>query len=269
MVRPSIPRGFSRPSVRNGDLLSLAIPEFTDAVTGHWARRALPLDSGGIGRTGTPGTTDVPTYPQGDTVAAVLHRDGEKVGEAAAAWGDFEVPAGAADYRLDLTTERKTENWQTGTRTATSWTFRSDTAAKETLLPLLQVDYGVRTDLSNTVGGGKRHDLDLTVRNQDGLTAPTGVRLKVEASFDDGKSWKGQVRVKDRGHNRFTATVERPGEHRQGAFVTLRVTASDKAGFRIAPCHQRRPTRPVICHSDRGCQCTSQQFSFLAAEFGV
>ncbi|WP_328919935.1 S8 family serine peptidase [Streptomyces sp. NBC_00208] len=230
VVRPSIPRGWNRPSVRSGDVLSLAIPEFTDAATGHWARRALPHGAGGIGTAGTPGTMAVPIYPQGDTVAAVLYRDGEKVGEAAAAWGDFEVPAGSADYRLDLTTERKTEYWQTGTRTATSWTFRSDSAAKETLLPLLQVDYGVRADLSNTVGGGKRHNLDLTVRNQDGLTAPTGVRLKVEASFDDGKTWKGQVRVKDRGHNRFTATVERPGEHRQGAYVTLRVTASDKAG---------------------------------------
>ncbi|MGW1888569.1 S8 family serine peptidase, partial [Streptomyces sp. NPDC001970] len=224
VVRPSIPRGWSSPSVRNGDVLSLAIPEYTDAVAGHWARKQVPSAPGGIGRAGTPGTMDLPTYP-GDTVAAVLHRDGKKVGEAAAAWGNFHVPAGEADYRLDLTTERKTEYWQTGTKTATSWTFRSDTAAEKTLLPLLQVDYGVPADLWNTVRGGKRHDLDLTVRHQDGLAAPAGTKLKVEASFDDGKTWQGQVRVKDRGHNRFTATIERPGDHRQGAYVTLRVTA--------------------------------------------
>ncbi|MFD5408661.1 IS3 family transposase [Streptomyces nojiriensis] len=36
-----------------------------------------------------------------------------------------------------------------------------------------------------------------------------------------------------------------------------------------AACHQRRPTGPVIFHSDRGCQYTSQQFALLAAEFGV
>ncbi|WP_327381707.1 MULTISPECIES: IS3 family transposase [unclassified Streptomyces] len=36
-----------------------------------------------------------------------------------------------------------------------------------------------------------------------------------------------------------------------------------------AACHQRRPTGPVIFHSDRGCQYTSQQFASLAAEFGV
>jgi transposase InsO family protein len=36
-----------------------------------------------------------------------------------------------------------------------------------------------------------------------------------------------------------------------------------------AACRQRRPTRPVIFHSDRGCQYTSQQFAALATEFGV
>ncbi|WP_274564362.1 IS3 family transposase [Streptomyces spiramyceticus] len=36
-----------------------------------------------------------------------------------------------------------------------------------------------------------------------------------------------------------------------------------------AACRQRRPTRPVIFHSDRGCQYTSQQFAVLADEFAV
>ncbi|WP_327172737.1 IS3 family transposase [Streptomyces sp. NBC_01336] len=34
-------------------------------------------------------------------------------------------------------------------------------------------------------------------------------------------------------------------------------------------CRQCRPTRPVIFHSDRGCQYTSQQFAYLADQFGV
>ncbi|MDI3424370.1 IS3 family transposase [Streptomyces luteolus] len=34
-------------------------------------------------------------------------------------------------------------------------------------------------------------------------------------------------------------------------------------------CRQRRPTRPVIFHSDRGCQYTSQQYAALAAELGI
>ncbi|MFJ2008654.1 IS3 family transposase [Streptomyces chartreusis] len=34
-------------------------------------------------------------------------------------------------------------------------------------------------------------------------------------------------------------------------------------------CRRRRPARPVIFHSDRGCQYTSQQFSSLATELSV
>ncbi|MET9600553.1 IS3 family transposase [Streptomyces sp. NPDC006459] len=36
-----------------------------------------------------------------------------------------------------------------------------------------------------------------------------------------------------------------------------------------AACRQRRPTHPVIFHSERGCQYTSHQFTALATEFGV
>ncbi|MFF1915740.1 DDE-type integrase/transposase/recombinase [Streptomyces sp. NPDC058239] len=36
-----------------------------------------------------------------------------------------------------------------------------------------------------------------------------------------------------------------------------------------AACRQRRPTHPVIFHSDRDCQYTSKQFAALAAQFGV
>ncbi|MFG2598072.1 IS3 family transposase [Streptomyces sp. NPDC048462] len=36
-----------------------------------------------------------------------------------------------------------------------------------------------------------------------------------------------------------------------------------------AACRQRRPARPVIFHSDRGCQYTSHQFAALAADFGI
>ena len=36
-----------------------------------------------------------------------------------------------------------------------------------------------------------------------------------------------------------------------------------------AACRQRHPTRPVIFHSDRGCQYTSQQFASLADKFDV
>lgn len=36
-----------------------------------------------------------------------------------------------------------------------------------------------------------------------------------------------------------------------------------------AACHQRRPARPVIFHSDRGCQYTSAAFAALSRQFGI
>lgn len=36
-----------------------------------------------------------------------------------------------------------------------------------------------------------------------------------------------------------------------------------------AACRKRRPTRPLIFHSDRNCQYTSQQFAALAGQLGV
>ncbi|ROR38176.1 IS3 family transposase [Kitasatospora cineracea] len=36
-----------------------------------------------------------------------------------------------------------------------------------------------------------------------------------------------------------------------------------------AACRTRRPTKPVVFHSDRGCQYTSRKFAVLASEFNV
>ncbi|MFH9733854.1 transposase [Streptomyces sp. NPDC017260] len=36
-----------------------------------------------------------------------------------------------------------------------------------------------------------------------------------------------------------------------------------------AACRQRRPTHPVILHSDRGCQYTSRQLGCPAVQFGI
>ncbi|MGI5139266.1 MULTISPECIES: S8 family serine peptidase [unclassified Streptomyces] len=215
VVRPSIPRGVAWPSVRNGDTLSMYVPEFNDSGTGHWSFAG----SGDFGSVG-------------DTHTAVLYRNGEQIATSDnGAWGDFEVPAGDAEYRLDLTTARTSDDWHFGTDTHTSWTFRSGTAASKTLLPLLQLDYNVPVDAQNAVGPARAHTLGLTVRNQDGMAAPNGVTLKVEASYDDGKSWTTASTTRDgSGDGQFTATVGRPSGVHGDAYVTLRVTATDADG---------------------------------------
>ncbi|WP_405674542.1 S8 family serine peptidase [Streptomyces sp. NBC_01511] len=218
VVRPSIPRGTTTPSVREGNVLSLRIPEFTDSTSGHRSR----LIDGGGGGIGQPG----------DAAAAVLYRDGKKITEAGGAWTDLTVPPGAADYRLDLRTSRVSPEWEFGTATETSWSFRSGAADKTAVLPLLQLDYDAPVDARNAVRPGRSHSVGLTVRAQDGLAAPRGVSVEVEASYDDGARWE-RATVKSRGSNSFSAKIDGPDRQRGDAYVTLRVTAKDSAGNRV------------------------------------
>ncbi len=226
VVRPSIPRGTTTPSVRTGDVLNLRIPEFTDSQAGHRSR--LLAGGGGIGVGGSGGAKSAEAA-EGDSAAAVLYRNGRKAAEAGTAWTDFEVPSGAAEYRLDLSTSRVSQEWAYGTGTETSWSFRSGSTPAATALPLLQLDYDVPVDAYNAVGHGRTHSVKLSVRAQDALAAPRGVSVQVEASYDDGGSWS-RAEVNNRGHNAFEAAVKKPSRIRGDAYVTLRVTARDAAG---------------------------------------
>ncbi|MGW3555035.1 S8 family serine peptidase [Streptomyces griseoincarnatus] len=221
VVRPGIPLEGVPASVRDGDVLRLRIPEFTDSAPGHWSRLTPGGDSG-IGV----------RAPGPETAAAQLYRDGRKVADLADAWRDVEVPGGDAEYRLRLRTTRDSAEWAYATKTDTTWTFPSGTVTGEARLPLLQVDPEVPADLRNTVGPGRTHALRLTVRHQDGLAAPRGVRTTVEVSYDDGRHFV-EAPVRAGKGNTFTATVTRPAGVRGDAHVTLRVTARDAAGASV------------------------------------
>ncbi|MGW6795810.1 S8 family serine peptidase [Streptomyces chartreusis] len=230
VVRPSIPPGTATPSVRSDDVLRLRIPEFTDSQAGHRSR--LLVGDGGIGNSG--GTKEM----QGDSAAAALYRNGRLAAQADSGYADFEVPSGAADYRLDLTTSRKSQEWAYGTDTETSWSFRSGGTDSAMVLPLLQLDYDVPVDAFNAVRAGRTHAVGLSVRAQDGLVAPRGVSLQVEISYDDGRNWS-RAGVKERGRNVFEATVKKPSRVHGDAFVTLRVMARDAAGNSVRQTVQR------------------------------
>ncbi|MEV1067692.1 S8 family serine peptidase [Streptomyces sp. NPDC050263] len=220
VVRPSIPRGTTTPTVRDGSLLRLRIPEFTDSQSGHWSRLTA-LDGGGVGASDST--------PPGDTATAVLHRNGEKLMDLGGGWADAEVPAGPADYRLDLTTNRNSPDWRYSTSTSTSWSFRSGKTDSATPLALLQLDYAVPVDAHNTVATAGPYDLGVTVRSQDGLPTPRGVTARVETSYDDGRTWRA-AEVRGRGDNTFRAKVDGLPKDRKEVYVTLRVTVRDAAG---------------------------------------
>ncbi|MGW0583279.1 peptidase S8, partial [Streptomyces sp. NPDC002920] len=238
VVRPSIPAGFTDPTVRDGNVLRLRIPEFTDSQAGHWSR-LLPAGDGGVG--GGVRTSEAPQT--GDSAGAVLYRNGEKAEELADAWTDVEVPTGTADYRLDLTTRRASDAWRYGTATDTSWSFRSGSTGTPVALNLLQLDYEAPVASDNSLRASRKYDIVVTVRAQDGLPSPRGVRTRVETSYDDGRTWqRAQVRV--RAHDEFQATVTRPSAARGDTPVTLRVIAEDATGNSV-----RQTVRRAFLHT--------------------
>ncbi|MEV8634801.1 S8 family serine peptidase [Streptosporangium sp. NPDC051023] len=188
VVRPAIPDWLA-PSTRTGDTLEIHIPEFVDS-SGHVARAGVDNDS----------------------TSARFLRDGTLVAERKDAWGAFPAVPQEAEYRLELSTKRTSEQWTRAIATETAWTFRSKQGQQ--VLPLLQVDYDVRPGL-----------LGFAVRHQQGVSGLTARDLQLELSYDDGATWLRQP-VLPLGNGRYSALVLRPNP-------SLRVTATDSGGNQV------------------------------------
>lgn len=205
IVRPAVPAAGGAPvPTRTGDNLDLRVAEFVDA-DGHYA-------PAGYGE-------------EQDDVEARVSRDGQQIADLSDGWAPVPTTAAAARYRLELTTRRASEEWRWATRTETAWEFTSARPAGDAAQPLslLQVDYRVPADLRGEVAGNRPHQVELTLRQPAGVPAPTGTSLRVEVSFDGGKSWRAAP-VRGSG-TRFTALVPAG----QGT-VSVRAHARDRAG---------------------------------------
>jgi hypothetical protein len=191
VVRPAAAPGVQ--STRTGDRLSLRIPSFVDAA-GHYT----------VGETTSSSST--------------LSRDGQVVAELPDAWEDVITSSADAAYKLDLSTERSDTDgeWNWGTRTQTSWEFRSAKQPddKAVPLPLQQVNYKVPVDLTGRVAA-RTHVI--------GLESPGATGLQAWSSFDEGKTWKRLVVIGALGH--YLAVV--PNAHDT---VSLKVRATSASG---------------------------------------
>ena len=166
----------------------------------------------------------------------MLYRDGERVDGVGSAWQNVTVPAERARYRLDMETSRDSEAWTRGVATSTSWSFESGRTDAAAPLSLLQLDYDVPVDVRNSVRGTRSHHVEVRVRTQEGLPVPRGVSVRVEASYDDGRTWSS-ARTHAHGRNAFRASLTPPA--RGESWVTLRVTARDAAGDSVRQAVQR------------------------------
>jgi subtilisin family serine protease len=206
----ALPADLGPSAVRDGDTLTLAVPEFGDAA-GHWGWRDSAADSS----------------------AFRLYRDGQLVTSAERASGPFGLAAAPATYRLELDVARTADWWPLSTRTGTAWTVRSTRprAGTQTVLPLLTVDYAVRLDPLNRTT--RPELLDLSVGHLPGSTDPALIAgARVWVSYNSGASWAAAPTLPT-GHNgQFRALLLRRPARTDG-YVSLRVEAWDIRGNRI------------------------------------
>ncbi|PZG00524.1 S8 family serine peptidase [Micromonospora deserti] len=161
-----------------------------------------------------------------DSARTALYRDGVLVGESPdPGYGRFEVPAGAADYRLETLSRRSLTDLST--EVATAWTFRSRHVAGDDFarLPTSAIRFTPRLDAGNAAPAGRTFVIPVQVQRQPGAPVARTAALTVEVSYDGGTTWQ-RARVRHGGDG-WTATVRHPAG---AGHASLRATARDTAG---------------------------------------
>ncbi|WP_426512950.1 S8 family serine peptidase [Dactylosporangium sp. McL0621] len=155
-----------------------------------------------------------------------VREDGQLV--ATSEWPSASISTatdGPETFTLDLRASRDPALYTLSTSSHTSWTVkaRPPTGGMD-VLPLMQLDYTVDTDLSGTARGG-RNAVGVRAGHLPGaIGGGTVTAVTFAVSFDDGGHW--QPVALDRGVARFNPP-------RGAAYVSLKATARDDRGNTI------------------------------------
>ncbi|WP_328470674.1 S8 family serine peptidase [Actinoplanes sp. NBC_00393] len=181
--------------------------------TGDFLIAYPPLSSDGSGH---------PGFSYAATEKVTLYRGDTRIGEGP----EFEVPPEPATYRLEATSSRGAPH-TLSTEIRATWTFRSGHVEGEQFqrLPLHTVRFAPRLDDRNTAPAGRRFEIPVFVEPQPGADVGRVRSVRVEVSYDDGKTWRAAP-VTGTGDKRV-ATVQHP---RGAGFVSLRTAAADTDG---------------------------------------
>jgi subtilisin family serine protease len=156
-----------------------ALPETRDAPhtfrTGDLMRVTIPLYGDNAGNEG---------YSPVSSARTTVYRNDVKVAETPEAGRALlDVEPGAANYRVETTATRDTSS---STEVSGVWTFRSDTTAKQTALPLSVIRYTPQLDDDGCARAGRMLAVPVSVQSQTGSVRITSV----EVSYDGGTTWR-------------------------------------------------------------------------------
>ncbi|MFF4650853.1 S8 family serine peptidase [Streptomyces sp. NPDC001380] len=199
---------------------------------GYWLSKSdygwtsVNLQPWSDGGDGTAGTIDGPTasvvlkaYKNGTLVKTNTYDASAHISTA----GDT-APAAIG---LDLEARRDGAVYGTSIRTHTVWSTHAPLRGPDdgpAVLPLLQLDYRVATDLAGAASGGVQ-TVGLSAYHLKGAEGGTVGAPTLDVSFDDGGTWQ-PARVA-RGADGTWSTVFTAPDH---GFVSLRAAASDDRG---------------------------------------
>ncbi|MFB9209141.1 S8 family serine peptidase [Nonomuraea spiralis] len=134
------------------------------------------------------------------------------------------LPSSDTAYTLTASSRRPEAELSTGVDAV--WTFRSARTAKPEPLPLMAVRYTPQDlDDDNRAKPGSRTTVPIRVERAPGAARAAVSSIKLEASADDGRTWR-PVRVQAT-RSGWTARLDNPTTP---GYVSLRATVTDKAG---------------------------------------
>lgn len=215
ITRPRLGTGFWGPFRTAYNDIQYNLTAWSDSGAGHAGEMAADESE-----------TTTTSFYQGDT----LIKTG--AGRNGFAW---DMSPQQLPYRLVLDSTRDAAAWKTSVRTHTEWNFVSgaldENGPFQADIPLLQLDYDVKTDLAGDVKAGKTTEIGLSSTTQEWLEgAVKATKASLSVSYDDGKSWSA-VQLKKDSAGSWTARFKTP---KKGATaVSLKAHAEAGSGFAV------------------------------------
>jgi subtilisin family serine protease len=170
---------------------------------------------------------------QDDKLKFKVYQDGQLIKESDWASASlYPIPTVPTKYTLDLRATRDPSIWRLSPSTHTVWTVMSNPVTdpyKVELMPLLQLDYHIHTDLAgNAVAGWQT--IGMTASHLPGASG-TGkiVGGTLSVSYDNGVTWHKVPFVKNSAGN-WTGKFKTPTH----GYVSIRAAAWDSVGNRIS-----------------------------------